>query len=242
MPVPTSLATPPHNDDRKPTTVTPVAKASLDALNGVLDRLQRLAVAIRRASANDITSRVDRYARKSDDDDRFFERLSLLIIHGLFPDINEPLAKQLVYTICFRRLRLLYQRRHQQKLETRRRTHDKPEQVTGVSRQNDLVYRIQSERLQSLPQVHPGVSPASWDGLSRTDHSTLDPTKFQGDIPETRSVASGTTFISSIAQDHNYPPPPKPKELADSCSCPWCFEELKVSKLASPGWWRYVHS
>jgi hypothetical protein len=164
------------------------------------------------------------------------------MIHGLFREINESLAKQLAYTVCFRRLRFLYQRRHQQKLENRRRTYNIPEQVTSLPRQNDLVYRTQSEILHRLPQNHPGVSPASWDGLSRTDHSTLDPTKFQGDAPETRSVASGTALISSIGQDYKYPPPPKPKELAESCSCPWCFEELKVSQLATPGWWRYVHS
>src|SRR3569833_3335661 len=106
-------------------------------ISGSIDRLHRLAIAIRRPLRTDEVERVETFAEKRDPDD--FDKVIAAIIDFLFgAHAPQPLRDQLTRSILYRRTRLLYQRKHQAKLEKERpteATHDfpsVPEEVLGV--------------------------------------------------------------------------------------------------------------
>lgn len=215
--------------------VTGISRASrqaFDGIEGALDRLNRLAVAIRRSSNSNLVSRAKKFTRQRDRDDDF-ERLVLTIVKWQFRDISEPLALQLAASVSYRRQRLMYQRNHQRKLQTRRQRHLTPELADTVSH----------EQPQLLPQLQTlaAQEPANRTH-SETVPSTIDPVRVWQDYADHETVLSkGTTVSSRVDKEHPYPNPPKPSdESAPSIECNWCFRPLEPSKLEKPGWWRYV--
>ena len=216
----------------------PLTRISLIGIHEAIDRLQRIATSVRRVSSSTVTSRVGNFANKFAKDD--FDAIAVLLVLRQCPDMPETLAKQLGSSIAFRRLRLLYQRRHQQKLQQHR-------DFRVVEEQNHEALTVTVDVPQEAVQTEgPVISPpvqrqivTAFDNLSVTDHSTLRPVEIPDDVSDQQSVISGSTDMSSIAgQSHLYPKPPKPSEDSAYCRCEWCFEELRAERLQRKGWWR----
>lgn len=222
----------------------PIAQATLGSIGGALDRLQRLAVAIRRASTNDLASRVQSFRQNYSDDDRSFEEAALEAIKKEIPSISESLANQLASSVAFRTLRLRYQQRHHRKLSNRRQVERKPPPTQA--QKDAQVVRFQPLAEASKPYVPPPVEfelthqTESSDVLSTTTYSHLDARKLQQDLSDTQSYSSGPSIKSLSGGKYVYPRQPKAAEGAETCACTWCFEELKVSQLEIGGWWRFV--
>jgi len=220
----------------------PIAKAALGSIGGALDRLQHLATAIRRASTSDIASRVQSFRRKFDEDDEIFEKVALLLVGAEIPKIREPMARQLAASIAFRRSRLHYQERHHRKLSKKRQVEELP--TPGLEQR-----LLSPEDLAQPGGLQFGTRPKApylrrqrsiSDVLSGTVPSAFDPGKFHKGISEIRSIESGPSIVSLKGGDYVYPKAPKPEPGAEFCSCPWCFEQLDVSRLEIGGWWRFV--
>ncbi|RMJ10266.1 hypothetical protein CDV36_010103 [Fusarium kuroshium] len=217
-------------------------EAALKAVQEAIDRLQRLGTMIRRSSTVTIASRVKNYAFKADaaENDEF-NKLILLRVKGILPGISESLAIQLLESISHRRLRLLYQQRHQRKLERQR---------PGRSNQS-LSREPEMENQKSDPPPQPVISKSSQRkaaGMasvysksqpeSGTAHSTFDLAAFQNYQSQEDSVPPDNITVTSVAQGYSYPRPPRPQEGSKHIRCDWCFEEITDSQLQKPGWWR----
>lgn len=218
------------------TAISPASRQAFDGIEGALDRLNRLAVAIRRSSNSSLVSRVKKFTRKRERDDDF-ERLVLTIVKWQFSDIYEPLAIQLAASISYRRERLLYQRSHQRKLQTHRQRHLAPTLSDTVSHeQPQLISRQQLPAAQELSNQTEVIAP------SETVPSNIDPVYVRQDYADNETVVSSGSTVSSLwCNEHPYPNRPKPRDGAPlSIECSWCFRPLDPSKLEKLNWWRYV--
>ncbi|CAM1510952.1 Fc.00g084650.m01.CDS01 [Cosmosporella sp. VM-42] len=203
---------------------SPATKAALDGVRGALDILHRLGSAIRKNSTSSLTSRIKSFSRKSEHEHVFFERMALLVVTGLYPDITEAFATQLARSISFRRQRLLYQRNHQKKLSAPRPRQERPAELPSPC-----------EALRSTHQITPRPQPtigsssqvdALATSMSLTNPSALDNPISRPVAIERVEVACPPT-VTSVAQNNPYPRPP---EVLDGryCQCDWCFKELEV--------------
>ncbi|CAO2657895.1 Nn.00g071550.m01.CDS01 [Neocucurbitaria sp. VM-36] len=91
--------------------LSPVTRAGLSAIGGAIDRLQQIAIALRRASSSNLVEGVQISARNFDYDGGF-DRVALLFVKGLYPEMQDTLARQLASSIALRRLRLLHLQNH----------------------------------------------------------------------------------------------------------------------------------
>lgn len=224
------------------------AQAAVDAIRETIDRLQRLAIVIRRSSTSSLVSRVRAFALKADPVDLAeFEKISLLFVKGRLHDVGDPLARQLASSITFRRLRLLYGRRHQSKLEARRPARPSPplpSEESGRPLDAPSFEKLALDlELPGLPTTrdtpHSGA-----DNQSRSDPSTLNQSEFRRNYTTSAGTTDkndDTSTVTSVAQGYSYPRPPNPPDKeAQSCRCDWCYDEIEVSKLKDVVWWRFV--
>ncbi|KAJ8129674.1 hypothetical protein O1611_g3959 [Lasiodiplodia mahajangana] len=212
------------------------AKASLAAIQEAIDRLRRSAILIRRSRSYSLAPRVQGFARKDPAKVDEFRKAASLFVVGRLPGISNSLATQLVSSILFRRLRLLYESRHNEKLKARRIQVTPAASQPGIKARNDTPAQDLSGR--DVPEAKDKLSgPQLQDALSETENSGFDAGKFQHYDDASTEVSDAST-VTSIAQGYVYPPPPKPKSGDRYCACNWCADEIKVSDLDIPGWWR----
>jgi hypothetical protein len=226
----------------------PPTQASLEGIYGAIDRLHRLGTAIRKTSTSSLASRVKKFARKADDDHAFFERMALLIVKGLYPDIRDSFAKQLAGSVSFRRQRLLYQKGHQEKLKARRRPQPEPERHVEPTLHDETrqpASKVAHDKRQTQRQASkvPSSASSKIDASTMTHPSAFESQKFRLDVTEKVEAVSGPSTVTSIAHNNPYPRPPKFQDGEKYCQCDWCFRELKVpdEKTQWKHVWRYVH-
>ncbi|KAF3938494.1 hypothetical protein ABW19_dt0205468 [Dactylella cylindrospora] len=210
-------------------------RAALAGIQGALDRLHRLGIAIRKASTSDLTSRVQVFTRKNDDDRANFERIALLIVKGLYPNIEGSLANQLAKSISFRRQRLLYQKQHQLKLKARRRPRQRSEQTVGLALPDGILQaeqkpaQIHNERQTRETSSRTRSAAVIDDALTVTHPSIIGTELFRLNIMEFKKpAASNPSTVISIDNKNPYPLPPKVKHGEKHAQCGWCFKELEV--------------
>jgi hypothetical protein len=221
----------------------PIAKATLGSVGGALDRLHRLAIAIRRASTDDLVARVQLFRDKLDNEEIALAA-ALEEVKKLIPEMSDSLASQTARSITFRTSRLQYQQRHHRKLSNRRQALQKPEPPrTPKDAPVSSFQAVPDAPLAHVPltrEPDPSNPIESSEVLSVTDYSLLNVRKLQQTLSDTQSNASGPSITSLYGGKYAYPRQPRPAAGAETCPCPWCFEELKTSQLEIGGWWRFA--
>ncbi|RTE80926.1 hypothetical protein BHE90_004564 [Fusarium euwallaceae] len=217
-------------------------QAALKAVQEAIDRLQRLAIIIRRSSTVTIASRVKNFALKTDAaENAEFNKLVLIRINAILPGISESLASQLLESISHRRLRLLYQRRHQKKLGRRRPGRSNqtlPREAEGEK------LKLDSPQRPAMPEAGTGESVrqasvyTKSQANSDTAHSSFNLSAFYRYQSRAASTQSDNITVTSVTQGCSYPRPPKLQEGARTARCDWCYEEISTSELQTSGWWR----
>lgn len=173
----------------------PVAAAALDAIHEAIERLQRLASIIRQSSMGSWASRVKAYALKVDPEEiSEFERIALLFVKGRLDGVSESLAEQLASSITFRRLKLLYVRRHHQKLATPRQYLPSvgPNSELNPSKA-DIRVRIPVPASQAHHRSTSSPFHQPIYATSQTSPSVLDQSRFQNEISKPASVLDNAT-------------------------------------------------
>ncbi|KAI0452816.1 hypothetical protein F5B21DRAFT_505895 [Xylaria acuta] len=223
------------------TSTSLAAAAALDAIQEAIDRLRRLAVLIRKSPSSSLTSRVEAFARRAGPAKvKEFQKITSLFVTGRLPGIGSGLATQLVSSISFRRLRLLYQSKHNEKLKARRvQTISAPSQLETETRREEGPAPVLEDlsRLDVLRREAPPARPLQQPTYTETENSGLNYEDFQRYDGSPTDV-SDTSTITSIGHGYSYPPRPKPEKGDQYCACNWCSDEIKVSDLNIPGWWR----
>lgn len=238
----------------EPKLVEPVAlstslavDASLDSIREAVEKLHHIAINIRKSSTGSLASRVKAFTLKTDPSEiAEFERICLLFIKGRYDGIGDSLAKQLVSSITYRRLRLLYQREHQKKLETPRKSNISapPPPLPIVPEPRELPEKppepAEEPPLQPKPVVVRTAPPPKGHEPSESSRpSTLDQSKYHRTSSRKNKEIPDNFTVTSISQGYSYPRPPKPDNDHDtSCRCKWCPRIIEVSDLRNLNWWK----
>ncbi|OCK87155.1 uncharacterized protein K441DRAFT_595416, partial [Cenococcum geophilum 1.58] len=106
---------------------TVMIDGAIYGMTGAIDRLHRLATAIRQSPRTDEVERVLNFASKREPDG--FSTFILAMIQYLFPDAEETLQTQLTESIIYRRNRLLWSLKHSKKLRYQRKDDEANEPV-----------------------------------------------------------------------------------------------------------------
>ena len=205
----------------------------LAAVSAALDRLHRLATAIRRSSVENQRDKLIRKVWRSEED-AYLESCIYSFILDRFPSARPSLLEQLTAAVCLYRKRLLYQPRHNKKLANIRENKRKRKRDEH-DLHSETVKRLQLQAKElTLPAFgHGYTTVAATVAISSTEasipHSQIRRVLVQ--VP--KSALSVFSTGSSIIRGErlHYPDPPRFTQGEKLHPCPYCSEPLPTSKL-----------
>jgi hypothetical protein len=225
--------------------LAPSLTESVETTKESIDRLQTLAMVLRKSSIQSRNIRAKAFA--SEDDDGSFELFALTIIKHRYKEINGSLCEQLAASLAVRRRRFVYKSRHQSKLAYNNYVNAKESSVIEHAARQLVQPRQTQKRIQpsELPaknipfrQEEQLIGPAP----SQTNASTLDSKAFRRILYDS-AAKSPFSIISRGTSIHDekldYPPPPIVTRGHNECTCPYCFELLPAAKVRNDRWWRH---
>ncbi|KAL6900092.1 hypothetical protein GGI43DRAFT_384268 [Trichoderma evansii] len=123
-------------------------------ITGAVDRLHRIAMAIRESPRTDEAERMRNFASKQPSDD--FSGILTAMMQFLFPNAERTLRIQLVESIVYRRYRMLWNQRHSKKLGQQR----KPEEENQTIKEEPSATKAGQSSGQSVtPSAHHQLPP-----------------------------------------------------------------------------------
>ncbi|KAK6354420.1 hypothetical protein TWF730_008825 [Orbilia blumenaviensis] len=232
-----------------PTHWTRIFEEAIDGVSASLDRLQTLAIAIRKSSTQSRNIRSKAFS--GGDNESNFRDFVLTILKHRFKEANGSLCEQLAESIALRRKQFSYRIQHQEKLArsttqldslssqaehpivagTKHRLPMQPIENLGIDKRESKRLRFASPVFSSARYF---VAP------SQTNASTLDTKVFRKILLEPkapRSIVSQGTFVQDSKLE--YPPPPATATEQRECTCPYCCEILTSTLARQEEWWRH---
>lgn len=221
--------------DNKPR-LSPTLKATFTGVEGALDRLHRLGVAIRQASAGQLMSRIKPFAK--DERVSSFEILAHSVLESLYPGANPRLLEHVSGSLAQKYQVILYRHgrdRQYRSLSWRPKATAIREQP--ISRDDDY-------RIKATPSWRNTLRPAIRDSKSAEPSvrsSTFDEDEFNKNLPQTtleleRHPPPTTSVQAGFA---SYLPPQTVPDGDKPANCQWCFEEHPAEMFRTPRLWRY---
>ncbi|KAL1967098.1 hypothetical protein VTN77DRAFT_3622 [Rasamsonia byssochlamydoides] len=227
----------------RPSTSSESLVEALEAVEASIDRLQRLAIVIRKSSTQSRNLRAKAFV--PEDDEGSFEDFAIQMVKHRYKEANGTLCEQLGASIALRRRRFLYKWKHQQKLAYRRQsqvpeTIRQPPSTTGSQTASELprvpppFFIFKRHRFSQLKMSQLAQPP------SETNAWTLDSKIFRNVLRDHKLPSSMVSTGTSI-QDNalEYPRAPAFKPGQKECICPYCSELLPTTKLNNGRWWRH---
>lgn len=208
----------------------------IEEIDIIISKLYRLAAIIRKPISLHENARVASFIERVEDlpDSTEFESHVRWQIEFRLPDASKTMVDRLVSAVQFRRRKLRYRQRHQDKLSQGLETAFKMEVVlpsTGLQ-----VNKIRSQRPVSRFLKSPETSSLSGSiPLSETVASAVNRKSLAS---YAKSVAGGSNITrSAIARRDqlDVPPPPKIDETKEAL-CPYCFEVVEKANMVQPMW------
>jgi len=199
----------------------------LKSVSVALDRLDRLATAIRRTSTESQKWKLLTKNSKIEGDS-YFEDCICRFIQDRFPSARASLVEQLTAAMYFHRKRLLYQPRHNRQLAHRRQS--KSQQArTHLQLDSPLACNAHTQSSNNILASRRGLDATI---MSTTDasipHSQLRRAVIQGRKPALTIASTGTSMYGEVFY---YPDPPHFSPEEKLHPCPYCSEPLDTFKL-----------
>ena len=214
----------------------------LQVIHDVITRLYRLSAVIRKPISFSENTKVARFIDRAQDgqDREEYESHIRWQIQFRHPEASPLLIDRLANAVVFRRKKLLYRERHQQKLS----------QGVDDAFMEDLGSLLGSEVMKpggsNTPQIRRHNSTflkvaATVKTSSQTvPFSTTQASSVnrQGINSYAKSVALSGMTKSAIARREklDVPPPPQPEGETTEAICPYCFEIVDKAKMARALW------
>ena len=204
----------------------------LAAVSAALDRLHRLATAIRRSSVENQRDKLIRKAWRSEED-AYLESCIYSFVLDRFPSARPSLLEQLTTAVCLHRKRLLYQPRHNKKLANNRGNKRKRKRDQH-NLHAETVKRLQLQTNELTPTAFGhGCTAVAATVISSTDasipHSQIRRVLVQCLKPALSVASTGSSIIQG--EGLHYPDPPRFAKDENLHPCPYCSEPLPTSKL-----------
>ncbi|KAI0103356.1 hypothetical protein GGR51DRAFT_561784 [Nemania sp. FL0031] len=223
------------------TSTLSAANEALDIIRDTIDSLCRLAAHIRESPSPIVDPRPQSFAHRDPTGVEEFKKMASLFILGRLPDIEVSLASQLVSSISIRRFRFLIEGHHnEKKYDTRRSRVNaaplQPEDKTTIQQWLASSEGDSSTSKHLQTEAMP-AGPLQQRAYSTTKHSGFNSEKSQHHDSGSSDVPNAST-VTSVVQGYSYPPRPKLGKDDKYYACDWCPDEIQVSDLDVPGWWR----
>jgi hypothetical protein len=211
-------------------------------ITGALDRLQRLALAIRSPPSTNEVETVQGFANKQRPDG--FRELMSTMIRYLFPEAEKTLQNQIVETIVYRRNWLLWRRRHNKKLRQSRKepsSQSQKEAPAGVQTPKPRQYLRGHERQVNYSDI-----------ISQSDFSSTQPSvrRLEAVRPMFMQSMLGHFQLDDASSQRSSNPPPLAQyptrpllSTGDTeVECPYCSNKVDMppgeSDEAKDALWR----
>lgn len=204
-------------------------------ITGAVDRLHRLAVAIRKSPRTDEVERVRNFASKQKTDG--FPGILSAMIQFFFPDAEQTLQAQLVESIVYRRYRMLWSLRHSKKLGQQRRTKEDSQTI----KEKPATQRVEQSSPRNM--LDHGAQP-------RLPPNTETESAYSSTLPSKRTLGKMNRNIFRVQQEgrdedlrsarSSNPPPraqyPKLPSVPmgeTQISCRYCLSEIHIPPHAT---------
>ncbi|KAI1459016.1 hypothetical protein F4805DRAFT_456097 [Annulohypoxylon moriforme] len=211
-----------------------------NSIQRLIDRLERLGIAIRQSSTVNLQQRVEIFTKKKAK--ASFEELSLQIVRSMYPDADEDIISFLGRSIFLRYAKLRYKHEHQKKLALHRRELfeeglDLVEERVLTPAPNPITALVGTrpdEPLFSAPEQPPDIAETD-EYVAEPLLSDTVPSVFQGEIKPLQAPSQKTSSI--IVRGATYPKPPTKESAPELKTCGWCFEIYKTTQFDDYKWW-----
>ena len=220
-----------------------LASASrLQIMDSIISRLYRLSAIIRKPISFSENAKVARFIDKDHDrqDMEEYESHIRWQVQFRHPQASQILVDRLVNAVVFRRKKLLYRERHQQKLSqgidhvfgTDLTVPSDMNALKGYDR-NPNQFRGSNSALLKVAATMKSSSRTM--PLSATQASSVNR---QGLASYAKSFALSGMTKSAIArrEELDVPPPPEPTKETAEAICPYCFEIVDKGRMAKARW------
>ncbi len=214
---------------------------ALKAIEGAIDRLNRLGIAIRESSVTSRAARTKGFMEASSYNS--FKELAYTAVRTLYPDTNHSLQDLLSTSIAERYARILSRRSHQQKLQARR---PKPRPGLQVVAEDVAMDGVDPgiSMLLLEANAHVPITPrlVAAERQSRSLFSLESPSSANTQLVKarmdgSRRAGSRRSRASSV-QIHrvNYPKPQQAVKGDKYLTCEWCFESHEKKLFDGDSW------
>lgn len=213
--------------------------AALQDIDNVISKLYRLSALIRKPTSTRENVRVANYIERGEDTPGMteFEPHVRWQIRFRLPDASEEIVDRLIRAVMFRRRKLEYRKRHQQKLSQGVESAFGTEVLLSTMPMAPRNNGSQAQRRSGPPLRSPATvkSSSKTITLSATEASTVN-RRALASYP--KSMAGGSNITKSAVarrEQFDVPPPPKSADTAEAI-CPYCFEVVDKANMARPLW------
>lgn len=216
-----------------------IAIESLEAISGVIERLNHLGIAIRQSPVTRQTAKTRKFAETFDSTS--FEDTAHHSLKVLYPDANESLIEQLTRSMTETYTRFLRRKLRQAHLQTARSQFRISVPLYPVAEEptaddnagNSIDGEIQATHYSRDLAVQVLRSPLrqSISILSQSEPTSVDSREFKAKFKRTMSPTVKDKALSVLAGPANYPRP-----LNGDLACDWCFSPIPKDSLEETKW------
>ncbi|KAH8802415.1 hypothetical protein F5884DRAFT_886872 [Xylogone sp. PMI_703] len=225
--------------------VQDIARKAILEIKAIMTRLYRLSAIIRMPSSSRENVKVANFIAKQErtEEMKEFESSVRWQIQFRHPNATPSIIERLVNAAIFRRMKLQYRERHQEKLN---QGVDEPsslnQQVTAAV--VETVGKAQLQRRRYRPMDNNRVSSVKGSmrtfKLSATDASSVNRLKFAS-YPKSVSLSGITKSAVQRREGMDVPPPPsKDHDESKEAICPYCFRIVEKEEMMQPRWGRHI--
>ncbi|KAF2117449.1 hypothetical protein BDV96DRAFT_644867 [Lophiotrema nucula] len=220
---------------------------AVESIQNAVDRLHRLAKAIRRPGLVSQASKANKFKplnEYGEDAIQVFERVSFEIIQAKHRGASDQILHRLSKSNAARRRLFLFRRKHQEVLSgtsgqaatkrpslTRKETQGSGTIVPGTEQTSMPSHSTAAvSRVTKRSQVDSSVARASMfdESAFRPENSSKAPSSFAG------------TSVASLLAKARLPPPPHVKVVGNEFECPYCCQLISSKMLERRNWRQHL--
>lgn len=214
----------------------------LEQTKGIISRLQRLSIAIKKASKRDRSNKIANFEPKEQDDIQWRNELrehAVWLLDHFFPQSDRGLRSRLLAGIVLRQKRLLY---FKNKWKQGRSQLSLPRELPPVTAPIPSIH--DPVEIRVAQEISPSHSPrrSNQSAITRTQNtaSAFDEKMFKPEAAPSRQPALS---VRSMRQDKDldWPAVPKRPKKDIECECPYCFDILEDEEFSDIMAWRSVN-
>ncbi|KAL8707449.1 MAG: hypothetical protein Q9220_007537 [cf. Caloplaca sp. 1 TL-2023] len=216
---------------------------ALQDIDNTISRLYRLSSIIRKPASTQENSRIANYIEQHQEGPEAtdFASHAQWQVKFRLPDASPEIVERLAKAVVFRKRKLDYRSRHQDKLSQGVETAFEdglllPTRPTPLQGRGSVIPRQQGSTLKSAATLK---SVPNSIQLSGTEASTFNRRALAS---YSKSLAGGSNITKSAVARRDQldvPPPPQSGETKEAI-CPYCFEVVDKAKMARPLWTRHI--